>query len=315
MKDTVIIADLNSSVGEFASKIYENLKKRQLGVEFNELKITKFRDGEIKPKITENVRRKKCYYIPDSAKSPNDWLVELIFVNDALKNSSAEEIIDIIPYLKYGRQDRKDESRVSISSKVVARAISQDAKRAITIDAHSSQLQGFYDIPFDNLYSAPTVAEYFKKNYSEIMKNCVILSPDVGGAKRVESFAKRFVIEDIALGHKSRPKAGEVGKNYKLIGDVKDKNVIIVDDIIDSGNTLVRAAEECKKQGALKIYAYGTHGLFTKGTNLENIERIFTTDSVYRGNDKNVEVISLVDLFSEVIYRVNEGKSLSELFD
>ena len=315
MKDAMIIADLKSSAGDFAAKIYENLKKRpeNLGVGLNEITITYFRDGEIKPKIAKNVRRKKCYFIHDSAKKPNDWLAELIFVNETLRNSGAGEIIDVLPYLRYCRQDRKDESRTSISMKAVADCISKYADRAVTVDAHFSQIQGFFDIPLDNLYSSPTVAEYFKKNHPKIIENCVILSPDAGGANRAEGFAKRFGVSDIAVGYKSRPKPGEVGK-LKIIGDVKDKNVLILDDIIDSGGTLVKAAEECKKAGSLKVYTYAAHGLFTKGAKLEGIEKIFTSDTVYRGNEKNVEVISMAGLFSEVIYRINEGNSISELF-
>lgn len=311
----MIIADLKSSVGGFATKIYENLKKRpeNLGVDFNELTINYFRDGEIKPKIAKNVRRKKCYFIHDSAKKPNDWLAELIFVNETLRNSGAGEIIDVLPYLRYCRQDRKDESRTSISMKAVADSISKYADRAVTIDAHFSQIQGFFDIPLDNLYSSSIAADYFKKNYPELIKDCVILSPDAGGASRAQGFAKRFGVGEIAVGYKSRPKPGEVGK-LRIIGEVKDKNVIILDDIIDSGGTLVKAADECRKSGSLKVYAYATHGLFTKGSNLENIEKIFTSDTVYRGNEKNVEVISTVSLLSEALYRINEGKSISELF-
>jgi ribose-phosphate pyrophosphokinase len=316
MKDAVIIADLNSSAGEFARKVYENLKNRpeKLGVELNELVITKFRDCEIKPKIKNNVIRKKCYFIHDSAKNPNEWLAELLFVNETLRNSSAGEIIDVLPYLRYCRQDRKDESRVSISMKVVADCISTYADRAVTVDAHFNQIQGFFDIPFDNLYSSRTAADYLKEKYPDVLKNCVIMSPDAGGANRAEGFAKRFGVAEIAIGYKSRPRAGEIGK-LKVIGDVKDKNVILLDDIIDSGKTLVKAAEECRKEGALNVYAYAAHGLFTNGTDLQGIEKIFTSDTVYRGNDKNVEVISMVGLFSEAIYRINEGKSISELFN
>ncbi len=319
MSNSVIIADLNSSSGEFAKKVYQNLDRRE-NRRFNlsNLSICRFRDEEIKPKIADNIRRKRCYFIHDSAKRPAEWYLELNLVNETLKNSDAGEIIDVIPYMRFCRQDRKDESRVSISIATVVKNISNYAKKAICLDAHFPQIQALFSIagiPFENLYSAPTVAEYIKKKCPEIIENCVFMSPDAGGMHRVEAFAKRFGVEDFAVGLKTRPKAGEIGGRYQSIGDVEGKNVLLIDDIIDSGETLIRAAKEVKERGAIKVYAYGTHGLFTKGTNLSGLERIFTTDTIYRGKAENVEIIPTYDLFAEAIYRIDKGESISALFD
>lgn len=319
MGDSVIIANLNSSVGYFAEKVFENLQKRKHNrFELNNLNIHRFRDGEIKPKITSNIRRKHCYFIHDSGKKPADWSLELNLVNETMKNSDAREIIDVLPYLKFCRQDRKDDSRVSMSIATVVRNIANYADKGMCLDAHFPQIQALFSvagIPFENIYAARHIADYMKENHREVTENCVFMSPDAGGMHRTEGFAKRFRIEDFSVGLKTRPKAGEIGERYHLIGEVENKNVLLIDDIIDSGRTLIKASKEAKQKGAKKVYAYATHGLFTQGTDLEGLEKIFTTDTVYRGRAENVEVIPTHDLFAEAIYRINEGESISALFD
>lgn len=313
-----IIANPEGNAWKFASEVYKILRARNEKFELNKVLIQKFRDGEIKPKIEKNVRRRNCFFIHDSSLNPDDWFLELALINETLKNSSAQEITDVLPYLKFGRQDRKDESRVPISCKVVAKLIERDANRVLTMDVHNPSIAGFYDVPFDNLYSFLNVIDYLKRNCPYVLENSVIMSPDVGGAKRARSFAKRAGIKKIVVGDKNREEDGEV-ESIQIIGDVKGKNVLMVDDIIDSGNTLIQSCDACKKQGAEKVYAYATHGLFTEGT--EKLTRCF--DLIIVGDtfpspdlrDGKIKVVSFANLFAEAIYRINEGESLSALFD
>jgi len=313
-----IIANPEGNAWNFAQEVYKRLRARSDKYELNKVLIQKFRDGEIKPKIEKNVRRRNCFFIHDSSLNPNDWFLQLALINETLKNSSAQEITDVLPYLKFGRQDRKDESRVPISSKVIAKLVERDANRVLTMDVHNPSIGGFYDIPFDNLYSFLNVVDYLKKNYSYVLENAVIMSPDVGGAKRARSFAKRANIRKIVVGDKNREEDGEV-ESIQIIGDVKGKNVLMVDDIIDSGNTLIQACDACKKQGAEKVYAYATHGLFTTGTEKLTgcFDLIIVGDTFPNPNlkDEKIIVVSFADLFAEAIYRINEGESLSALFD
>jgi len=314
--DCMLVADPNGKSWEFALDIYKNLKKKSEKFHLNEVHVQRFRDGEIKTKIKDNVRQKKCFFIHDSSKNPAEWFLELLLVNETLKNSSAYEVNDVLPYLKFSRQDRKDESRVPISARVVADCISVYASRIITSDVHSPQIQGFYRIPFDNLYTFSTILGYLKNNHPEILENLVIMSPDAGGADRAKSFAKRLGTEEFVVGYKHRKVAGEVAE-FKLLGDVKDKNVLIIDDMIDSGNSLVEAAKKTKEQGAKKVFAYATHGLFNENAReklSKELDKTFVSNSIPQQDYENIETISLVDLFSEAIYRTNEGLSLSELF-
>jgi ribose-phosphate pyrophosphokinase len=313
-----IIANPEGNAWDFACFIYKILRARNEKFELNKVLIQKFRDGEIKPKIEKNVRRRNCFFIHDSSLSPADWFLQLSLINEILHNSSAQEITDVLPYLKFGRQDRKDESRVPISSKVVAKLIEKDANRVLTMDVHSPSIGGFYNVPFDNLHSFLTIVDYLKKNYPGFFENMVIMSPDVGGAKRARSFAKRAGISRMAVGDKNREEDGEVEKIH-VIGEVEGRDVFIVDDIIDSGNTLIQACNAVRAMGARKVYAYATHGLFTEGT--ERLTKCF--DSIFVGDtfpntnlkDEKIKVVSFAPLFAEAIYRINEGESLSALFD
>jgi len=314
--DCMLIANPNGKAWEFALEIYKTLKKKSEKFHINEMHVQKFRDNEVKTKIKDNVRQKKCFFIHDSSKNPSEWFLELLLVNETLKNSSAYEVNDILPYLKFSRQDRKDESRVPISARVVADCISQYASRVITADVHSPQIQGFYRIPFDNLYTSPVIMSHLKNNHPEILENLVIMSPDAGGADRAKSFAKRMGTEYFVIGYKYRKTAGEVTE-FKLLGDVNEKNVLIIDDMIDSGNSLVEASKKAKEHGSKKVYAYATHGLFSENAKeklTKEFDRIFVSNSIPQQNYENIESVSLVDLFSEAIYRTNEGLSLSELF-
>jgi len=314
----MIIANPEGNAWNFAYSIYKKLNRRSKRYKLNELYVKQFRDGEIKIKIKESIRRKNCFFIHDSSLEPSQWLMQLIFANEAMKNSSANEVIDVLPYLKFSRQDRKDESRVSINAKIIANTICLYANRVLTVDSHSSQIQGFYTIPFDNLYSSGMLVKYLKKRHASFLRDIVVMSPDAGGASRARAFADKLGIEEIVIGSKHRPKAGEIDE-YKITGNVKDKNVLIIDDIVDSGNTLIRAAREARRNGAKEIYAYCTHGVFSDNAYdkvSKELDLIIVSNSIYQKtrNDK-VEIIKLDDFFAEAIYRTNEGKSLSKLFE
>jgi ribose-phosphate pyrophosphokinase len=316
-----IIANPAGNAWEFAKEIYEKLNKKANGgkYELNEVNIKTFRDGEIMPRIKENIRRKNCFFIHDSSLPPSKWLLQLNLINETMKNSSAQEITNVLPYLKFARQDRKDQSRVPISSRAIAKSIGRYADKVLTIDVHNPSIAGSYDIPFDNLYSFTTVIDYLNKKYPGFFENMVVMSPDVGGAKRARSFAKRAGVKKIVIGDKNREEDGEV-ESIQIIGDVKGKNVLMVDDIIDSGNTMIQSCEACRKQGAKKVYAYVTHGLFTEGIDklTKCFDMLIVGDTVLSPEMKmrdDLVVISFADLFAESIYRINEGKSLSELFD
>ena len=320
-----IIGNLNSDYNYFVYDVYKKVKEKlEDKVQLVDIEIKKFRDKEIKVKIKNNVREKICFYIHDCSLEPNDWFLQLAFINYALKNSSAGKIIDVIPYLYFSRQDRKDESRVAINARVVADVISLYADRIITCDLHSPQIQGFYSIPLDNLYSFPYAIDQMLKDdetKQELLDGLAIMSPDAGGVKRAEAFLKRLskkINKEIGLviGYKQRPKEGEIS-DYRILGNVEEKNVLIVDDIIDSGNTLINAAEELRKNGARKIFAYATHGLFTEGyEKLKEFDKIFVSNTKPQKNKgENIKIVDLTDLFAEAIYRISVGESLSSMFD
>jgi ribose-phosphate pyrophosphokinase len=313
-----IVADPTGYGGEYAKRICKELGEKGNCFELNNISIKKFKDGEIKPKIELNVRKRNCYFIHNPSLSPPDWFSQLCFINQALKKSSAQEIVNVLPYLRYSRQDRKDESRVPISAKVVADVISLYADRIMTIDFHNPAIDGFYKIPVDNLSSFPVVVKYLRENHPEILKDLVIMSTDAGGAPRAKAFAKKLDINDVAVGYKSREKAGEV-ESLKILGDVAGKNVLIIDDIVDSGGTLIKAVDASKNAGALKVYGYCTHGLFTQGIRkvTDKFDLFFIGDTLRLEETpgSNTEVISFIPLFAEAIKRTAEGESLSELFD
>ncbi len=312
-----IIANPEGYGWEYAKKIYQELQRRNNGFELNEVRVKRFRDGEIKPKIELNVRKRNCYFIHDPNLSPSEWFTQLCLINQTLRKSSAQEIIDVFPYLRFSRQDRKDESRVPISAKVVADVIGLYADRVLTIDFHNPAIDGFYSIPVDNLSSYPVVVRYLGENYSGILKNLVIMSTDAGGASRAKAFAKKLDVSEIAVSYKSREKEGEV-ESLKILGEIKDRNVLIIDDMVDSGGTLIKAVEAARANGAIKVYGYCTHGLFTESLAKvsDQFDLFFIGDTLKLSEPPkdNVRIISFAPLFAEAIYRTSEGESLSELF-
>jgi len=318
----VIIADSKGRGYGFAKGIYEYILSRdgrKFPIHLVDIEETIFKDGEFKIKISENIRRKKCFYIHDSNKEPCEWFTELVFTLQAMGFSSPSEVNLVLPYTRFARQDRKDESRVSVNAKAVADVVSLYATRGMTVDLHAPGIQQYFKIPFDNLYSFPSLIEHLKKNHPEILQDLVVVSPDLGGGKRAEGFVKRLaskgIVAEIAFGHKTREKENEIAKTM-IIGSVEGKNCLIIDDMIDTGNTLVTTAKILKEKGAKKIFAYGTHGLFTGGLEkFIDFDRILTGDTLQNQVSEKLEIVSLIDLFGEAIYRTIVGESLSVLFN
>ncbi len=331
MDGVILLADSNSKAWNFALKIKDYIKnEKKEEVSLKELSLKHFRNKEEEIYIPDNIRRKEVFFIHDSFKSPQNWWVELLLVKDLLLSASVESVSFVLPDMFYSRKDRKDKSRVPISARALARTISPNLERIITMDLHAPQIQGFYpeNMPLDNLYSFPEAVLHLRKNYFNDMKNLVILSPDAGGVDRTRAFLKRLKmanLEDsekhnysLAFISKTRIEAGEID-SMELVGEIKGKNVLIVDDIIDSGNTLLKAADLLKQNGAEKLFCYATHGLFTEGTEklAQKFDVIMTSNTHYRNEDElgKVEIIDVAPLFAEAIYRAQKGISISSLFE
>lgn len=321
MEKVVLLADPKSNSWSFTKKIKDYLKQeKKINVPVDAIEITGFRNQEFRPRVPENIRGKDVYFIQDSTKEPCRWWVELLLIKDLLLNSSAEKEIFVLPDLLWSRQDRKDMPHVPISARALAESLAYPSSisRLISVDIHADQIQGFYKsgLPFDSLHSFPSVVHFLKEGkLISHLEKLVIVSPDAGGVKRAKTFAKQLKSKyPIALIYKDRAEPGEI-ENMTLVGDVRNKDVFIVDDIIDSGNTQVEAAQLLVKHGAKKLYCYGTHGLFTKGTEelKKYFELIMTSNTHYKGGN-NVKVVDLSPLFAETIYRAQTGESISELF-
>ena len=292
-----------------------------IGVKLADATIRKFADGEIFVKINENIRGEDVYIIQSTSPPVNDHLMELLITIDAARRASARRITAVIPYFGYGRQDRKDEGRTSISAKLVANLItSSGANRVVTTDLHAGQIQGFFDIPLDNLFSVNEMIQDMEKITFE--KNTLaIVSPDVGGVVRARAFAKR-INASLVIIDKRREKAGE-SEVMNIIGEIENKTCILLDDIADSAGTLCNAALALKKSGAKEIYSYIVLGVLSKDAvdNIKNsdIKELVLTDSIEAServkNTKNIRHISIAPLMGEAIKRINSNSSVSALFD
>lgn len=328
MKDVVLLADPNSKVWGFAKKIQEYIQnKKEEFVPLNEVSVKLFNNNEIGVYIPDNIRKKHVYFIHDSNKEPQQWWVELLLIKDLLLSASAESVSFVLPNILYSRQDRKDKSHVPISARALANSISFGLKRIITMDLHAPQIQGFYpaNLPLDNLYSFPEVIQYLREKCFHDLDKLVIVSPDVGGVERTRAFLQRLERYHLnnfdekeysfALISKTRPKPGEV-EHMQLVGDVFDKDVLIIDDIIDTGNTLIKAADLLKQNGAKRIFCYATHAIFTRGTEklLEKFDKVMVSNTHYF-EEEGVDVIDMSSIFAEAIYRAQKGLSISKLFD
>ncbi|MCG2725070.1 MAG: ribose-phosphate pyrophosphokinase [Elusimicrobia bacterium] len=279
-------------------------------------RIGQFADGEIDAHILENVRGDDCYVIQPTCKPSNQNIMELLIIMDALRRASAGRITAVMPYYGYARADRKSSPRVAITAKLVANLItSAGANRVITIDLHAAQIQGFFDIPVDNLYARPVVLEYIK---GRNLKGYTVVSPDMGSVERARSFAKRLDAGLVII-DKRRPRPNEASV-YNIIGSVEEQNCFIFDDMVDTAGTLAMVAGAIKAKGAKKIIAFCTHGVLSRDAfdKIEEspIEELIVTDTipVDIGNSSKVKIISVAKLLAEAINRNHKGNSISELF-
>ncbi len=281
--------------------------------------IRKFSDGEIYIEIKENIRGNSIFIVQSVSSPANDNLMELLLCIDALKRSSAKNITAVIPYFGYARQDRKVVPRTSISAKLVSNLITKaGADRVVTVDLHAGQIQGFFDIPVDNLFATPIFARHIKKRIKN--KNLICVAPDVGGVERTRALARKLDI-GLSIIDKRRPAPGK-SQVMNVVGNVGGKTCIIVDDIIDSGGTIVNAADALIKRGAKEVHVYITHGVLSgeavKKIKKSKIKKLIITDTINNSdklkNSTNIEVLSISNLLAEAIKRISNSTSVSDLF-
>jgi len=281
--------------------------------------IRNFSDGEIYVEINENIRGNSIFLIQSVSSPANDNLMELLLCIDALKRSSAKNITAVIPYFGYARQDRKVAPRTSISAKLVSNLITKaGADRVVTVDLHAGQIQGFFDIPVDNLFATPIFAKHIKRKIKS--NNIICVAPDVGGVERARALGKKLDV-GLAIVDKRRPSPGK-SQVMNVIGNVKNKICILTDDIIDSGGTIVNAADALLKRGAKEVHVYATHGVFSgdavKKIKNSKIKNLVITDSIDSSDKlkkvRNIEVLSISILLAEAIKRISNSTSVSDLF-
>lgn len=282
--------------------------------------VKRFADKEIYVEIHENVRGEDVFILQSTSFPANDNLMELLILTDALRRSSARRITAVLPYFGYARQDRRAAGRTPISAKLVANLIAgAGVNRVITLDLHAAQIQGFFDIPTDNLYSAPVMTRDIEEHYDT--KNLMIVSPDVGGVARARAIAQR-IGADLAIVDKRRPRAG-VSEVMNIIGDVSGHSCLLIDDIVDSGGTLINAADALLKAGAKEVSAYITHGVLSEGAcarvGASKLKELVITDSIeeteaQRGT-ANIRRVTIAPLIGEAIARTASEQSVSSLFD
>jgi len=289
-----------------------------LNLQLGDCEVGRFADGEINVRINETVRGHDIFLIQPTSPPVNENLMELLIMIDALKRASANTIAVVIPYYGYARQDRKAKGRDPISAKLVANLITvAGATRVLTVDLHAEQIQGFFDIPVDNLWSYPVFAEELLKRENIVPEETVVVSPDVGGVRRARRMAERLKTS-LAILDKRRP-SDNVAEVVNIIGEVKDKVVIMFDDIIDTAHSIVKGAEALKNAGAKKIIACATHGVFSNRAleRIENssIDTVYITDTIYHEDlPEKVKVISVANLIGEAIMRIRKHLSVSTLF-
>ncbi len=289
-----------------------------LGMALGEADVGRFPDGEVRVQLLENVRGTDVFVIQPTCSPVNDNLMELLVMLDALRRASADRITAVMPYYGYARQDRKDRPRVPISSKLVADLLtSAGANRVLALDLHAGQIQGYFNIPVDHLYATPVTVEYFKKLK---LKKITVVSPDTGGVERARAFAKKLNAP-LAIIDKRREDA-DVVEVMNVIGEVGGRTCLLVDDMIDTGGTLVRGAKTLKEKGAEKVFACCVHGVFA-GDAIKKIcdsvlERVVTTNSIPLRPEglqcARIEVLSVASLFAEAIRSIHDETSVSKLF-
>jgi ribose-phosphate pyrophosphokinase len=291
-----------------------------IGVPLTKCQVRRFADMEIFVEIQENVRGQDTFIVQSTSFPANDHLMEVLIMTDALRRASARRITAVIPYFGYARQDRKPGPRTPISAKLVANLISRaGADRVLTVDLHAGQIQGFFDIPTDNLFAAPVMVRDIKERND--LKNVMVVSPDVGGVVRARALAKR-IDAPLAIVDKRRERPGE-SEVMNVIGHVRGKTCILVDDIVDSGGTLCNAADALLAQGAKDVYAYITHGVLSGGAvariSSSSLKELVVTDTIAPTEavllTKNIRVLPIAPLIGEAIARTAKEESVSSLFD
>ena len=291
-----------------------------VGVDLSNCDVKRFADKEIFVEMQENVRGEDVFVIQSTSFPANDNLMELLIIIDTLRRASAKRITAVIPYFGYARQDRKPGPRTPITSKLVANMIDKaGANRVLTMDLHAGQIQGFFDIPTDNLFAAPALTTNIKNKIKDISP--IVVSPDVGGVVRARIIASR-IGADLAIVDKRREKAGQ-SEVMNIIGDVSGRSCFIIDDIVDSAGTLCNASDALLKQGAIDVYAYVTHGVLSgeavERVNKSSLTKLIVTDTIEESDlvikSDKIEVISISSLLGEAIKRISDEKSVSSLFD
>ncbi len=291
---------------------------RHIGIKLGDAEIKRFSDGEIQIEVRENVRGKDVFILQSTCTPVNDHLVELLLMMDAFKRSSAQRITAVIPYYGYARQDKKVAPRVPITAKLVADLIeTAGANRVITMDLHAGQIQGFFNVPVDNLFAAPVLLQHIKNNFKN---DTVIVSPDAGGVERARAFAKRLnALLAIIDKRRDAPNKAEA---MNVVGDVDGKTAVILDDMVDTAGTLTQAALALKERGASKVHACASHAVLSgpavERINESEIETLVVTNTIpitehAKGCDK-IRVLSVSKLFGEAIHRSHTGSSISSLF-
>ena len=316
-------------MGQYIQKIFSGTSNRELtakiaeqaNLEVGDVVIERFSDGEMWAKYNENLRGNDIYIV-QSTNSPGDNIIELALLIDAAKRASAEKINVVIPYFGYSRQDRKDEPRVPISAKVMMDIYTQTgADRIITMDLHSTQMQGFTSIPVDNLYGSLVLMEELKAYFNKIKNDnkCVVLSPDIGSNKLSQAYAKKLGI-GFALIDKRR-NAHNQSEVAHLVGNLENRHVLIIDDMIDTAGTIFNAAVVAKEKGALSVTVAATHAVLSgdavKKLSSDNIDKVFLSDTVHIPENKKFEKLTIVSsakVFADTINRIHKGESVSQLF-
>jgi ribose-phosphate pyrophosphokinase len=317
------VPDIKLFAGNATPELAEIISNR-LDIDLGNATVGRFSDGEISVQVNDNVRGSDVFIIQSTCAPCNDNLMELIVMVDALRRASAGRITAVIPYFGYARQDRRVRSaRVPITAKVVADFLSSvGVDRVLTVDLHAEQIQGFFDVPVDNVFGSPILVDDLRKKGFDVADDVVVVSPDIGGVVRARAIAKLLDDKDLAIIDKRRPQAN-VAQVMHIIGDVKGRDCIMVDDMIDTGGTLCKAAEALKAQGAKRVFAYATHPVFS-GNALENlqnsvIDEVIVTDSIPLSDDiralPKVRQLTLGNMLAEAIRRLSNEESISAMFD
>ncbi|HDN84621.1 MAG TPA: ribose-phosphate pyrophosphokinase [Candidatus Aerophobetes bacterium] len=312
--------ELNEELKIFSGRANRQLAQKiaeYLGITLGEMEVRSFSDGEIYVKINENVRGRDVFLVQPTSPPVNENLMELLIMIDACQRASAQRITAVVPYYGYARQDRKDQPRVPITAKLVANLITKaGTDRILTLDLHVDQIQGFFDIKVDHLFAAPVIIDYFRKKK---LDNLTVLSPDVGGLRRARAYARALKVP-LAIVDKRRPTANEA-EIIHIVGEVKGRQILIIDDMVDTGGTLLAAVNILMEKGAVGVYAACTHPVLSGNAyqKIENspLKELVVTDTIpldlSKSTDK-IKVLSVAPLLGEAIKRIHQNKSVSSLF-